>query len=126
MDQYETIYGLPISVQYYDDAIFFDTLNTKLLAHDTDYDLILFDGMTETGIISRIKQYDLYLPLNDIDDAWETVYDGIYDLVQDDGAIWCVPYSMSNSNILICNDEFLKNDLEIPAFDWTLMMYRTL
>ncbi|NLE14083.1 MAG: carbohydrate ABC transporter substrate-binding protein [Clostridiales bacterium] len=120
IEQYETIYGLPIAVQYYDDAIFFDTLNTKLLAHDTDYDLILFDGMTETGIISRIKQYDLYLPLNDIDDAWETVYDGIYDLVQDDGAIWCVPYSMSNSNILICNDEFSKNDLEIPAFDWTL------
>ncbi len=122
VEQYERKYGIPVTVIYYDESIFVDKVTTKLLAKDDDYDIIFMDEITKSGLISRILQYDLYRPLNDngaVIENLKEMSEGIYNLLSDDGNIWCIPFSVNNSNLLLRADNY-PSELNAQRIDWTL------
>ena len=119
IEQYEKIYNVPVYITYYDGAVYNDRLRTKLLSHDSDFDIMFINNPFDDNFLSSILEYELFYPLNSdsrIMDNFDNMYVGISSMLQHNNNIFGVPFDINISTVLRYNT---SNPYTID-FNWNL------
>jgi len=98
---FEAEYGLPVYISEYPDDIYMDKLRTKLLAADSDFDLILLQDPNKDNLLSSILKYELYEPLDSyegITNNFAIMFDGIRSMMSHNGKLFGVPYHLAGNS----------------------------
>lgn len=107
---------------------FADRLRMKLLAGDTDFDVVWADKCDRGDLLSAILRYGLYLPLEEspgILANMEAYADGVRDFMTRDGHVFGSPVSFESGAFVVGKD-FRETGLTIPDSGWTLDNFWTL
>lgn len=92
---YEEKTGIGVESMSYDIAYFNEKLRLKMLAGESDYDIVLLED--DSSMLANILRYELYLPLENytgITSGFDKLIDGIDDLMTYNGHLFGVPYSV--------------------------------
>ncbi len=119
IEQYEQTYNVPVYITYYDGAVYKDRLRTKLLSHDSDFDIMFINNPFDDNFLSSILEYELFYPLNSdsrIIENFDNMYVGISSMLQHNNNIFGVPFEINISTVLRYNTSS-KYSID---FDWNL------
>lgn len=115
--EFEEANNVSVKTQSYAIDEFADRLRMKLLANDTDYDIVYLDNAGE--LLPHILRYGLYLPLeeySEITSSFDNYIDGVRDVMSYDGHIYGVPYTLGGLSFTV-QEEY--HTLGFPALEGT-------
>ncbi len=103
-------------------SVFGDHLRLKLLAGETDLDVIHQDKCDEGDLFAAVLRYGLFLPLENepgIAENFARFADGVKEYMTYDGHLVGIPYRFKGNGFVVTSS-FADAGLPIPDADWTL------
>ncbi len=122
MNRFEEQYDIAVKGTGYPADQFQDRLRMKLLAGDSDYDVVYMEKAEQSELFASILQYELFLPLENDPEfmaCWLEMLEGVQDALTWNGHLYGVPLKIKGKGLYITESYISAGLPEIPS-DWNL------
>ena len=122
MMQFEERYEIAVQGSVFPREEMEDRVRMKLLAGETDLDVVYMDDADRSSLFAALLQYDLFLPLDgypEIESGWTEVLDGVRDAMSWNGKLYGVPVQIRADGYIVTEAYRSAGLPEIPR-QWTL------
>ncbi len=122
MMQFEERYEIAVQGSVFPREEMEDRVRMKLLAGETDLDVVYMDDADRSSLFAALLQYDLFLPLDgypEIESGWTEVLDGVRDAMSWNGKLYGVPVQIRADGYIVTEAYKAAGLPEIPK-RWTL------